>query len=610
MRAQTQSVGQAQPQPAASAPLQAGPTAVPASTDPEVANARAFGRLERESLEEAMSALGLRLEPQPAGKIVGVIHVVNGEVFSRRDWLFQLFNFFHRTTRPGILQRELLIHPGALYDEALVEESVRNLQSPAALDLADGTIFYQPELSSVVAVVPVVSDRPDTVDLLAVTRDVWSLRFNTDFEFQQNTLSNLTTSLSENNLLGWRKYLALGFELDQGRAGVGPSYFDPNILGTRLTLLAQATAWYARDTRDYEGNFERFSLRYPLYALASRWGGGVDVNHQDEVIRSFRGNSLRTEDLPSTPEVEQLPFIYRRKIEIVDANVVRSFGLSVIQRLTLGHRFDSRSSEVLPDFPTDPANPDLAREFLNEVAPLSERRSEPYLRYEMFTARYVVLRNLNTFDLRENRRLGPHVVLEAAAGLPALGADFEAFPVSGTVGWAFGPRGGYAGLQVAAGARLRPGNSVIDQSFGASLILASPILGRLLRVVVEGEAGAVRADTHRSRFYLGGSTGLRGYVIGDFAGTDQVLGHVEIRTMPLELFSQRIGGLLFYDVGHAAESFSAIVPHHDFGIGLRWLIPQLNSSVVRFDWAVATQGTSLTRAGLPGRITAGFMQIF
>ncbi len=67
---------------------------------------------------------------------------------------------------------------------------------------------------------------------------------------------------------------------------------------------------------------------------------------------------------------------------------------------------------------------------------------------------------------------------------------------------------------------------------------------------------------------------------------------------------------MFYDVGHAAESYGDLVPHHDVGIGLRWLIPQLNSSVFRLDWAIPAQDGPYSERGLPGRITAGFIQAF
>ena len=98
--------------------------------------------------------------------------------------------------------------------------------------------------------------------------------------------------------------------------------------------------------------------------------------------------------------------------------------------------------------------------------------------------------------------------------------------------------------------------------------------------------------------------------MGAFAGQTAFVGHVELRSAPVAVFSQRVGGLAFYDVGDAAPTFARLVAYNDFGLGLRWLIPQLNSSVVRVDWAIATQNAPLTRAGLPGRVTAGFMQTF
>ena len=565
-----------------------------------------LGRLEQESLEEALTQLGLTIDPSPDGKLIGRVYVVNQDVFSRRDWHFQFLNIFHRTTRPDIVGRELLLSPGQRWDESLADESVRNLQTQPPLFFANGTLFGAPQLSGVVAMVPVASCVPGTVDLLTVTRDLWSLRFNTEFEFQKNTLSLLRTSISENNLFGWRKHLAAVFELDQGRFGVGPVYFDPNMAGTRLTLLAKGTAWYARDSDRYEGDSEVFSLRYPLYSLASRWGAGLDASHQDTVVRSFCDNQLCPADVAGT----SAPLVYRLRTLALDANAVRSFGQTVIQRLTTGYRVSRQRSLVLQDFPTDANDPSLANEFLARWAPLPETRSEPYLRYELFTARYGVFRDLDTFDLRENRRLGPLLALEFASGLPALGADFAAYPMSATASWAATPGGSGFGLaQVQASARARQGR-LIDQRLSAMLYLASWPVARAGRVVLAATTDAVRADTHRTRFFLGGDTGLRGYQIGELQGTIEVAAHAEIRTAPFAVLSQRFGALLFYDVGDAASSYGALVPHHDFGIGFRWLIPQLNSSVLRIDWAVATQEGPYTRPGLPGRITAGFMQSF
>jgi Omp85 superfamily domain len=572
---------------------------------------RMLGRLEQESVDDALAGLGLTVDPAPAGKTIGKIHVVNQEVFSRRDWWFQFFNHFHRTTRDYILERELLVKPGQPYDQALVEESTRYLQAPPPLVIS-GRTLYQPELSSVVVIQPVMSQsgQPGQVDLLVVTRDLWSLRFNTNFEFQESELTLLSTSLSENNLFGWRKYLALGFGFDQGAYNFGPTYFDPNIRGTRMTLYARATFFAGRDSGAYEGNAQTVSLRYPLYSLASRWGGGVDVGHADQVARNFQGTNLRLVDLAATPGVnDMIPYEYRWRRVTVDGNVARSFPGWVTQRVTMGYLVDSRRPSVLPAFP-DPA---LAPAFLAQWAPISERRSEPYARYELFTPRYVVLRDLETFDLRENYRLGPSLALRIAYGLPALGADFPALVLSGTAAWAVSPAGGFARVTASASVRrLESDGRFIDQFGELTAYAASPVLGRLLRVVVMGQLQAVRADTQRTFFDLGGMNGLRGYAIGEFIGTAAAQGHVELRTMAVPVFSQRFGGVLFYDVGNAAGSIEALVAYHDFGLGLRWLIPQLNSSVIRIDWAIATQDSpsGLTRAGLPGRVSAGFQQVF
>jgi hypothetical protein len=570
----------------------------------------ALGRLEQESVDEALAAAGLRVDPHPDGKVIGAIFVVNQEVFSRHDWYFQLLNYFHRTTRDSILERELLLRPGQRYDRELVEESTRNLQALPKLSLPAGRTFYAPELSSVVVILPVVSPRPGTVDLLLVTRDIWSLRFNTSFEFQQNILSFLATSLSENNLFGWRKYAAMNFTMDLGSMAIGPSYYDPNVAGTRLTLYAGASALYTRLTTHYEGNIETASLRYPLFSLASRWGGGIDVYHQDGIVRSFRGNDVRLVPVTVGPEdvevVRTALFEYRRKIAAVQPSVVRQFGTETIQRFTLGYSFDARVSQVVPGFEGDPA---FARLFLQRIAPITEQRSEPFVQYDMFTARYAVYRDLDTFDLRENRTLGPSASVRLAYGAPELGADFRALVLVGAAGYAVAPRGSFGSVSIAGQTRLVD-RGFIDQRFAGSFFATTPILRRFFRVIVAGQANAVRADTARTLFALGGDTGLRGYAIGDFQGPADAVGHVELRTVPWAVLSQRVGGLLFYDVGDAGPSLFQLTPFHDFGLGVRWLIPQLNSSVLRLDWAVATQSTAFTRAGLPGRISAGYQQVF
>jgi outer membrane protein assembly factor BamA len=578
-----------------------------AQSAPAGGDRRQLGRLEQESVDDALANLHVAIDPAPEGKTIGRIFVVNLAVFSQRDWYFQLLNIFHWTTRPYILQRELLPKPGQLYDQALVEESTRNIQNPPPI-VVGGRSLGQPELSSVVVILPIVSAVPGQVDLLLVTRDVWSLRFNTNFEYQGNALTLLETSLSENNLFGWRKYLSAGFNMDQGRYYYGPTYYDPNIHGTHLTLWTRALFYNSRETGDYEGNSEIASLRYPLYSLATPWGAGVDVTHQSVVVRGFRGNRVRLVDLAGTPDNDMLPYEYRQRSVGIDANGVRSFGGPIIQRATLGYLVDRRRAEVLPDFPGDAMQAQL---FLAQWTPVNEQRSEPYARYEMFTPRYVVIRDLDTFDLRENRRLGPFFRARLSEGVPELGATFRALGLGVVGGFAAAPAGAYGSVSLSAAARLRHDDGRwIDQEGTAVVFVASPMVDRLFRIVVGADTASKRADTTNTPYTLGGSNGLRGYEIGEFLGTTALVGHIEIRTAALPILSQRFGGVAFYDVGDAAASFADLVPRNDVGVGLRWLIPQFNSSVIRFDWAVPLQDGTVTRAGMPGRFSAGFSQAF
>ena len=213
----------------------------------------------------------------------------------------------------------------------------------------------------------------------------------------------------------------------------------------------------------------------------------------------------------------------------------------------------------------------------------------------------------------------------ASEGLPALGADFSASSFGAAVGFAFSTGGGYGSLSAGASGRLRHGDGrLIDQAAGVAFFAASPLMDGLFRLVASAELDSKRADTLNTPFVLGGATAplnyrigelngagaLRGYAVGEFIGTTAFAGHIELRTAALSVTSQRIGGLAFYDIGDAAPSLSDLIPHNDVGVGLRWLLPQFNSSVIRVDWAVPLEDGVVTRTGMPGRFSAGFQQVF
>jgi hypothetical protein len=395
--------------------------------------------------------------------------------------------------------------------------------------------------------------------------------------------------------------------MNQGAMWAGPTYSDSNIRGTRLTFSTVFGAWFGREDGRYEGTSSRTVLAYPLYALASRWGGSLDFSHANYVLRDFVRTRPRLVDLEETPETDEIPWVYRLRRYVFTSSAVRSFGRKrLVQRATFGHQFLVQRPTFAEGFTDDP----LVRQgFARRVFPRSERVSALFARWSLFTPRYRVYRDLNTFDLREDSLLGPSLDLGVTGATVPLGSEADFVRLGGSAGWSFELFDGFQRVGGGFSGRLQDG-ALIDQQVSAGLYLATPVLFRALRVAADAGVAFLRNARENFFYTLGGDSGLRGYTIGDFQGQAQALGHLEVRSRPLPVWSLRLGGLVFWDAGHAAASLGALRLHNDVGLGLRLLIPQLNPYVIRVDWAFALQDSTHTRAGWPGRASAGFRQAF
>ena len=65
---------------------------------------------------------------------------------------------------------------------------------------------------------------------------------------------------------------------------------------------------------------------------------------------------------------------------------------------------------------------------------------------------------------------------------------------------------------------------------------------------------------------MGSADGLRGFSINEFSGQRLVRGNFELRSIPLPIWVFRVGTVLFYDVGGAANSFGNLKLNHDVGL--------------------------------------------
>jgi hypothetical protein len=576
-----------------------------AAADEPPPSLQGLGSYETAALRRALHLRTLAVEPAPAGKRVGRIHVVNLDVFGPDEAWLRWANFFHITTQEFVIAREVLLEPGEPWDEDRIEETRRRLADPL--------------FTTLVVLAPVRSTEPDLVDLLVVTRDMWSLRMNTKFEFQAQKLSELSMSLSENNLFGLRKQVAFVFDMDLGSYALGPQYVDKNLGGSRLTLLGKWGAIFSRETGDFEGTRSFTSFAYPLWSLDREWGASIVESHFDGVSRLFCGaevfdyRNLGRRDpvtgervpcnAPLPDDEPAIPAAYRLRTFSLETSVVRQLGRAVKHRITGGHDLDVVRPRLLDDFPGDPA---VGEAFAADLFPRSERRSALFLRYTMFLRRFAVYRNIDSYDLAEDVRLGPEIESKVAVGRELIGSDVDFATGSLGAGWTFDLAGdGFARVSAGASVR-RAGGAYSDRVVSGTVASVSPALYGV-RLIARGNVSARIRDTNNQFFFVGGNTGLRGYPIGFFRGDRQVVGNLELRTGPERLLFTRVGGVVFWDVGHAADRFEEITLHHDVGIGLRALVPQLQPFVFRFDWAVPLTGVT---AGLPGRFTAGVQQAF
>jgi outer membrane protein assembly factor BamA len=135
----------------------------------------------------------------------------------------------------------------------------------------------------------------------------------------------------------------------------------------------------------------------------------------------------------------------------------------------------------------------------------------------------------------------------------------------------------------------------------------SPPVVEFFRTVVRARVLTVRNRISGDFLQIGGDSGLRGYPVGEYVGETAGVVNVELRMQPLALDKLRYGAVLFYDVGHAAESFGGLSAKHDVGLGLRLLIPKLGVNTLRIDWAYPLNGSD---SGVAGRFSLGLGQAF
>jgi len=403
--------------------------------------------------------------------------------------------------------------------------------------------------------------------------------------------------------------LAAAALMDQGSLAFGPLFINKNLLGKHLDFRIRLDEIITRQSLDvvsptgvhtptgdpkgwedgggyrHEGRDGTISISRPLWSLASKWGGGTSFSFSNAIARSYFGTGIRSYDDPSTPDVETVAREFRYKTWSVGANATRQWGSVLKQQLAIGYTVSSQHPQLLPNFSPDPM---LRADFVRDVFPHDEVISQPYVEYSFFQPKYRTLRNLSTYELAEDVRLGPSFDVTVAQALHAFGSTHTFTRPSMSGGWTLPwGREGYIHPSAGFSLRIQPMDSheTIDNTAQVSLGGSTPML-RWFRVVAQTSFETRWHDTQNAYYTIGSDSGLRAYPINAFYGQRRFSTIVEARSIPVPFWVLRVGGVAFYETGGAGNSVDEIKLYHDVGMGIRMLIPQTSRELFRFDVAL------------------------
>ncbi|MBX7099071.1 MAG: hypothetical protein K1X89_15275 [Myxococcaceae bacterium] len=541
---------------------------------------------EDQLVAEVLTTKGLTLESAPQGKLIEQVVVTTEEIISPTlDPWPQFLNWIHVRSRESMVRREVLLEPGAVYDEDRARETERILR---------GLFIFA------VAKVVAAQGEHGGVTLVVVTKDRWSLRFNSEFLYSGGVLQYLRLRPTEENFLGRNTQVSLDFILRRDVFQLGQAFTDRRGLGSDLTISENALLIFNRGTGALEGTVGSAFVGKPLLNLSQPWAFGVSGNWNVRRRRIFRGASVWQLPYPDdSASGGSVPYVYDVREGGGSASVTRSFGLTT--KVNLTGAVGGYLHQYTP--PPGGALTDEQRAWLvDNYLPRSENALYGYVSLSAYPVNYVTLRDIDSFQLTEDYHLGPFVSAAARWAVPTPWTS-HFIEVGATVRYRWLLEGDLLTIGAAGVARAVPGKGIFNRHWALELSNVSPPFegGRFVtRLYFEGLA----YDLDHGRFLLGSESGLRGAPAESLSGTKKLLGNVEYRTRAFVWNTVVVGFVLFYDVGSAYDA--TVVLTHTMGIGTRILLPQVNQDVIRIDFGMVLGGDG--RPGLD-RFTATFGQV-
>lgn len=536
--------------------------------------------------------LGLEIDNRPNGKKIHSVLIASEDVVTQADpWPLFLANL-HFKTKNEVIENELLFQKGDPWDSMTIEESSRNLRENLFLSVAE--------------ILPCKSQAKNHVDVLVVTKDLWSLRLNTDFSYVGSTLEYLEVQLEETNLFGQNNTARLQTQMNPFTLSLGQFVALPRIASTRVNASELGTIIFNKNTHSLEGGTADFRVGKPLFSLGTKWGWSGRFYFLKNFFRIYSGSQLSSFLTEGTKE--RIPLEYGRKRQTLQFRVTRSFGTTFKNNFSL--EWEGRIKSYSLTRNSGSASPLGLAEFQSNYFPRSETAGVVSFSYTAFQPSYTVLIDFDTFALAEDTRLGPNWRFSFGVANPALGFESKFLELEGNLGYTHLFQDNLLHLSFVATVRhqpnLVPNHTWIYQSYDFSLRNSFPKIAFFRPHFGLSLIHHIFDLDHKVET-LGGNGRLRGYPTSFLNGPYLWVTNFELRTQPEIFNTLHYGGALFFDMGSAALSTSNLLAHASVGAGVRILFPQFNRQVFRLDGAIPLESaTEFT----PSYIVARFEQAF
>ncbi|MEE4660138.1 MAG: hypothetical protein V2J89_06710, partial [Halieaceae bacterium] len=362
----------------------------------------------------------------------------------------------------------------------------------------------------------------EVVDLMVVTRDVWTILPTVEFDLSGGE-SSWSLGVEDENLLGMGVTLGALYKEDVDRSGVEMFFFDPAVAGSAWRLNLNAA-----DNDD--GHRLNINLRRPFRSLEERFSRGVRFTDDRRITPLFEAGDRVVE--------------FRQETRTGQVNFAQSTGRvdGHVRRWNAGFEFWDFSFDRAPG------------RFFTEDIPEDRSAAYPYVGFETIEDDFVPIANLGLIGRPQDFAMGRRTRGSLGFSPDAGNADDGRLILNGS--WSDGKR---------------LSESLLLTGFFSlnGALTTSDWETENLFISTGGELHVLQTDDWRFFFaldgtwtegltddvqlQLGGSSGLRGYPQRYQQGDRRLRLRMEERwyadSEPLRLF--RWGAALFVDAGRA-----------------------------------------------------------